>query len=82
MRGWEWHLIRCTAPAKGFCQLRTADGKGSPISVITLKLTLHVNTRHYLYVLPLVPSRTQRGKNFVLEKKIVKYPFLDKISSC
>jgi len=32
MRGWEWHLIRRTAPAKGFCQLRTADGKGSPIS--------------------------------------------------
>jgi len=29
MRGWEWHLIRCTAPAKGFCQLRTTDGKGS-----------------------------------------------------
>lgn len=35
MRGWEWHLIRRTAPAKGFCQLRTAGGKGSRIPVIT-----------------------------------------------
>lgn len=34
MRGWEWHLIRRTAPAKGFCQLRTAGAKGSRVPVV------------------------------------------------
>lgn len=47
MRGWEWHLIRCTAPAKGFCQLRTADGKGSRATCNNGPVLVVANPRYH-----------------------------------